>query len=64
MTIQVLDYHQHIFELEFQVATLQTSLYKSVDGSSEKPLGNLFLGEFGLSLAVAKYDMSVHVGLK
>jgi vacuolar protein sorting-associated protein 13A/C len=55
---------QHIFELNFQVDSLQASLSKSDGNGNEKPLGDVTFDHFALAFAMAKYDMNVDVNLR
>ncbi|KIM85199.1 hypothetical protein PILCRDRAFT_817197 [Piloderma croceum F 1598] len=55
---------QHIFELNFQVDSLQASLSKSDGNGNEKPLGDVTFDHFVLAFAMAKYDMNVDVNLR
>ncbi|KZS92954.1 vacuolar protein sorting-associated protein 13 [Sistotremastrum niveocremeum HHB9708] len=62
---QVLNYRQHVFELGFEVQTLKVALLKSAASElDDQPMGSVMLSNFGLQVAVSKYDMVVQVGLK
>nr|ODO02780.1 vacuolar protein sorting-associated protein vps13 [Cryptococcus depauperatus CBS 7855] len=55
---------QVTFEFSFSVGKLQASLFKSASQTTEKPLANAVLEDFGLTLILRKWDMSVDLFLR
>jgi vacuolar protein sorting-associated protein 13A/C len=62
--VQHPELRQHIFELDFKVDTLRTSIYKSSTDGVDNPLGDLDLEGFALSFTLAKYNMTVDINLR
>ncbi|ORX35977.1 putative late endosome to vacuole transport-related protein [Kockovaella imperatae] len=57
------DLQQITFQFSFSVGKLQTSLYKSISPTEERPLATAALEGFGLTFDLRKYDMSVDLFL-
>ncbi|EIW72804.1 hypothetical protein TREMEDRAFT_25659 [Tremella mesenterica DSM 1558] len=55
---------QVTFQFSFTVGRLQTSLFRSISASMERPLADASLVDFGLTFSLRKYDMSVDLYLR
>ena len=62
--VQHPELRQHVFELDFKVDTLRTSISKSSTDGVDSSLGDLDLEGFALSFTLAKYNMTVDINLR
>lgn len=61
---QIAYIRQHVFELLFEVDSLQVTVLRSKEDGTERKMGHLGLDQFALQFSMAKFEKKIDIDLR